>query len=546
VRSDAAQRESHQCTRIDAAASGCASSTFELGGSEYHRSCAWASGGNSTRPLLAAGGGGPRSSQRMSTRALVAASRVAASAASDLLAWSTTATLVTSPLGGMAQSEDAILVSNGFTMAAWRARGWTVPLVLLLAPGRGLPLEDNSTLNYTVEPWDQTAVWLEPDTFAFEPPPPSCAQPREIACRLAPANTIGSLAYHFAHSAQSLLPCWSLFNAPEHRHLQPRLILDSPDLVSPSAWTAGLLGAIGVGNGSNGRIWARAPPPSACALVGTKRSRMNTGWPGDEVRWLSRPADSPQLLQSIARLNPAAMDTARLHATEMAAGAPRGAATPLHVGLLLRAGTRRFSHPEAIAGAIRRTLPGASLTYTTFKGFSFAEQAAWVHAQDLVVSAHGAQNMNFLFARRCAAFLEVYPLNYFIPGFYLPLVHAAGALPFIAYPGTDPKRQSYLTRRKPRFRRRARRVAIRIAGDDVARALLPMVRAREACLRAGERGAGGGGGAGRIADAAGRGTRLNGSDAKATPLANGVDRAAVSVPSTTSALPLRPRAGARA
>ena len=42
--------------------------------------------------------------------------------------------------------------------------------------------------------------------------------------------------------------------------------------------------------------------------------------------------------------------------------------------------------------------PHAEIEEASFENFSFIEQAQWVNKQDLIISPHGAQETNLLFA----------------------------------------------------------------------------------------------------------------------------------------------------
>jgi hypothetical protein len=71
-----------------------------------------------------------------------------------------------------------------------------------------------------------------------------------------------------------------------------------------------------------------------------------------------------------------------------------------------------------------------------FGDLTFAGQASWVHRQDMILLPHGAGCVNLIFARPCTAVLEVYPNGRYIPGEYLQLARAVGAIGYTAYEGT--------------------------------------------------------------------------------------------------------------
>ena len=69
---------------------------------------------------------------------------------------------------------------------------------------------------------------------------------------------------------------------------------------------------------------------------------------------------------------------------------------------------------------------------------SFEEQAQWVHDQDVIIAPHGAQNVNFMWCRRCTVVVEIFPRGFYMPGEYLQLARSAGAVVFAAYDGANP------------------------------------------------------------------------------------------------------------
>ncbi|KAJ1622885.1 hypothetical protein T492DRAFT_1059327 [Pavlovales sp. CCMP2436] len=331
----------------------------------------------------------------------------------------------------------------------------------------------NSSLSreFRVESWQPVSPWLSRDAFDVELPPACTAS--VVACGLRTFNTRAEKAGHFPHSAQNLLPCWSFFSA--HKRLKPVLLVESPALVGSSSWTRGLLELMGC------EIATSLPP--ACAIVGTLRAFPPTGWPSNEMRWVSTPSDLPSLAGRFERSSLGSLP---------AMPQPSGARS-IRVGLLLRTGGRRFAFEQEIVARIREALPRARLNATTFDNLSFIEQAAWLHSHDLILSAHGAQNMNFIFARKCASILEVFPPRYYLPGFYLTAAQAAGAVTFVAFSNAEEARTnppaSGLSKKDERqaykSRRRSRHAALEISPESMARALQLMLKAHCDCVRRG-------------------------------------------------------------
>ena len=94
------------------------------------------------------------------------------------------------------------------------------------------------------------------------------------------------------------------------------------------------------------------------------------------------------------------------------------------------------------------------------------------------------QNVNFIWARQCAAILEIYPEAYFIPGEYLQLVRAVGAIPFAAYEGDHPYEDSQRSTEDAGLRFRSRAAVFKSFDIRAAeQALNEMLRARSSCLK---------------------------------------------------------------
>ena len=115
-------------------------------------------------------------------------------------------------------------------------------------------------------------------------------------------------------------------------------------------------------------------------------------------------------------------------------------------------------------------------------GWTFLEQATWVSAQMLVVMPHGAGSVNYLFARPCTAILEVYPFGYYLPGEYLNLARAVGALGYTAYPGNSPYNDTD-RHSSPAARYQARSVSLAPDPARVAEWAVEAVAASAQCRR---------------------------------------------------------------
>jgi len=205
--------------------------------------------------------------------------------------------------------------------------------------------------------------------------------------------------------------------------------------------------------------------PQGCAAIGQRRNR-NSGWLGSEQSWFIARSDAGELQQRLFKRS-----------------APeRGI---VKVGLINRAGSRRVVNADLLAARLIRTLArhnlsrSYSLSHINDLGdFSFEEQAHWVHEKDVIIAPHGAQNTNFVWARRCTSILEIYPANYFIPGLYLQLARAAGAVIFAAHQGRQDMSKVF----NYRLRRAVRSRNIFFDVEAAASTLKLMLDARLQCL----------------------------------------------------------------
>ena len=118
--------------------------------------------------------------------------------------------------------------------------------------------------------------------------------------------------------------------------------------------------------------------------------------------------------------------------------------------------------------AVRSANTSVDLTF--FEGMAPEAQARWIHAHDVIVSPHGAQLSNLVFARPCTAVVEIFEAGKYLT-FYGTLTLAVGGVHFVA---TTSRR-----RRLP-----SRDATVGAEASVVAAALPCALEARRECLRA--------------------------------------------------------------
>lgn len=344
--------------------------------------------------------------------------------------------------------------------------------------------------------------------FSVVHPATHCGAPEFIDCLVDAKNVF--FPQHFSHAAEIQLPCWSLFRT--YWYLKPRIVAHTHSSFQKArGWSLHLQQAMGytvvlysgdslrnaAARGTNGcgsftlenQVGAgSATTASNGSSIGGRPTldAQHWGFQGCELQFLSNPAHAAALH---ARLKLAAPND-----TE-----------EVRVGLLNRAGARRVTNAEELVAA------AASLSIQGMAGkrarisanevadlghLSFAEQARWVHAQDLIIAPHGAQNINFLWARRCTAILELYPKHYYLPSEMLQLARAVGAVPFAGYvaphgPGSAPYQDRECsqvgmcaggTGGAKTCHMAARTVELHVDAPTLKAALLSMLEARRECL----------------------------------------------------------------
>ena len=239
----------------------------------------------------------------------------------------------------------------------------------------------------------------------------------ETSCVLRPHNTFQ--LSHFPHAAEAQLACFSLFERFPSKHRT--IVLTNNLRFGDGDFTTGLQRLMHYGEDRRGHEpYPRESGESkgkGCFVYGMPKERNSTDNP-----WIIDKSGIRKL-QSLVNL------------------APPNIWNIINIGILNRRLTRRFDYAKDLIASIVRGLDSASFSVNTIDDMadlSFRGQAQWAHNQDVIIAPHGAQNTNFMWIRECTAVLEMYPPGYFVPGYFLPLSEAAGAVNFVGYPGPTP------------------------------------------------------------------------------------------------------------
>lgn len=209
-------------------------------------------------------------------------------------------------------------------------------------------------------------------------------------------------------------------------------------------------------------------PAQACEINITS-AYFRRGWPGAEISWLLQQSDAVALQKRLG-----------LEVTNP---------NKIHVGILNRSGRRRrLMHSDLILKNVRCKFPDTIVTEIMFDGLTFRQQAAWIFRQDIVISPHGAQLANIIFARRCTVLLELFPKNYYMPGWFSQLAVNAGAVCFEGYPNLHPVQDMNRSVANIRVNihglmHRAQYSSIEVGTDEIIQIISTMLDARLKCHR---------------------------------------------------------------
>jgi len=303
------------------------------------------------------------------------------------------------------------------------------------------------------------------------------------------------------HAAQRLFRCFSFFHSatPHGGHQGRRYLLELsrpssrwPSLVS-KPWPSDLVRAMGA------EYTLRMPDgcTQTWRVPASLLSWVNP-WPGYSTAWFTHRQVAHELASLVVHQGRSAAELAR---GSMLRGGSRGG--ELRVGVLNRLGSKRpWTQSSRFAELMARRRDDGSPNAThnplvaakivadfvfdewTMDNLTLAQQVASVRSHDIIISPHGAQNINFAFARPCTVLLELFPDGYLLP-MYLDAGSEAGALGFLMHPGTDlgvALRLTSHTAGNNNRQIRARSTRVTTPATRVLDALPELVAAHRQCL----------------------------------------------------------------
>lgn len=350
-------------------------------------------------------------------------------------------------------------------------------LALALPGARAWDDQPNGT-DFVVKPWTRPRTlaarrrqrgWLAVQE-------PTC-RAEHVVCVATPHNTNTRLTgRHWQHAQQLLLPCFSLFR--RFPDLKPTLELrNGVPLSTHHLYTKFMLELFGADIRTTNTTTdcdflgcANVPKDyrrEHCEVLGGLRRKPGNGEAKAPALWFTNTTDAGDLRRAAAWSAPVmaaeSKRNGRMWSHDRSIYAD--ASHKPRIGVINRPSVR---NRKWLHGAAFSSLVGGD--DALFEQKTPPEQALWVHAHDIIVAPHGAALANVVFARPCTVVVELYPMQFYLPGLYLPLVADSGGLAYAGYSQRGPARRGY--RGRP----------VDASAASIARALPALARAWRECV----------------------------------------------------------------
>jgi len=221
---------------------------------------------------------------------------------------------------------------------------------------------------------------------------------------------------HIAHAAPMLFHCWTYFY--EHAAMDDCGLVLNDGLHLMEGWLSQLVDAMQCDVLYNVDVSSMMPNP----LVAKEH---NSGVP-------------------TVRNNVVDFHNKSYFAVDGAAGALRnriaapGNCSPNAIGFIQRETNRRVTNFAAIRKRLSAKMPAALFDTVFFEGTSLAAQVQWMACHDIIIAAHGNALTNTAFIRPGTIVMELFPPNYYLPGYYQPLIDQSAGIA-LAWPKRETK-----------------------------------------------------------------------------------------------------------
>ena len=252
-------------------------------------------------------------------------------------------------------------------------------------------------------------------------------------------------SYHFPHTLQQLLICFSYWQAHPHQ---------TPYLITGGGWKPS--------STFNEGLW----------------QMLQTQW-GVQIRNFAKPGTAavPIVHRWEGYKMASADDGLQKWRASVSESSSCGRRQP-RIGLLQRQSTRMWTNVDAV----HRALGGWNTTMTTFVNASFADQVSFFAHHDVVVGPHGAEWSSLWALPHCGSVLELFPENYWTPSFFGSL---AGLRKVASYGAVYVGEGMPTLAATQEARQEARSVSLCVRVDVVVDAVAEMVeRWRQCCATA--------------------------------------------------------------